>query len=663
MQCIYLPFYDSINIRGDKMKKFFSIILLGVSLIFLSSCATTNPTIESNVKYLTSDELNGRLTGTDGCKKTELYLKEELKRMKLAPYDKDYMVFYYHNFFDPEKQIHDISAVSNDSTTTFQYGKDYIEYSCGDIDKNFKLTFDKKSFTNDNILVLKDQSLLSGVNLKGKVVFIKANDILSTKKTLKKKDFLANNIITISENMYNFLETNKNSSVKIKFVNSYEPMKVNNVIGKIKGKDNSKALILSAHFDHVGSTGDKIYRGAFDNANGVALLLDVAKQLKERYKTTPPERDILICFFNGEESGLQGSKAFVETRIKDYTQLSNINIDTIGLKNGGPLSLLYPEGAASNLIKDLETYFKSKDYEVQAKVNNGLVSDHFSFSNKNIASVNLGQEKIDTIHTLEDLTNTLDFQYTNKLSLDLYRFITEHLSKDYSIDKSAQLKKGNEDDDFSTYQKKYDSIEETLEPYQYIKVDTMLVRKLNSCFSRSSSRFPFESIKNYYPILKPTLNVGKFKLDSISLSEGIGTDLDNIEENKIYTKKPTINDVYQFLLTYSDTENNIININCFIDPIISNEHPTFSLESQFKIKEKKKIIKGYEFNYCDEKSKIINGSTFSYSDKNMIPDKALYRQETIGNKTIHMFITSEKLNLIDNLDWSPVLESIKTSFK
>lgn len=649
--------------RGDKMKKFFSIILLGVSLIFLSSCATTNPTIESNVKYLTSDELNGRLTGTDGGKKTELYLQEELKRMKLDPYDKDYMVFYYHNFFDPEKQIHTISAVSNDSTTTFQYGKDYIEYSCGDIDKDFKLTFDKKNFTNDNILVVKDKSLLSGVTLKGKVVFVKADDILSTKKTLKKKDFLANNIITISENMYNFLETNKNSSVKIKFVNSYEPIKVNNVIGKITGKDSSKALVLSAHFDHVGSTGDKIYRGAFDNANGVALLLDVAKQLKEKYKTTLPEKDILICFFNGEESGLQGSKAFVDTRIKNYTQLSNINIDTIGLKNGDPLSLLYPEGSASNLIKDLETYFKSKDYEIQAKVNNSLVSDHFAFSNKNIASVNLGQEKIDSIHTLEDLTNTLDFQYTNKLSLDLSRFIIEHLSKDYSIDKSSQPTKDNEDADFITRMKKDESIQETLEPYQYIKVDTMLVRKLNNWFSRSSSRAPLESIKNYYPLLKPALKAGKFKLDSISLSEGIGTDLESIEENKVYTKKPNINDIYQLLLTYSDTENNIININCFMDPLISNEHPGFSIETQFKIKEKKKVINGYEFNYCDEKSKIINGSTVSYSDKNMIPDKALYRTETIGNKTIHMFITSEKLNLVDSLDWSPVLESIKTSFK
>lgn len=55
------------------------MLLLGVSLIFLSSCATTNPTIESNVKYLTSDELNGRLTGTDGSKKLNYIYKGILK--------------------------------------------------------------------------------------------------------------------------------------------------------------------------------------------------------------------------------------------------------------------------------------------------------------------------------------------------------------------------------------------------------------------------------------------------------------------------------------------------------------------------------------------------------------------------------------------------------
>src|SRR5262249_35931318 len=41
-------------------------------------------------------------------------------------------------------------------------------------------------------------------------------------------------------------------------------------------------VLLSAHFDHLGKTGDALYPGADDNASGVAMLLEVAEQFALR---------------------------------------------------------------------------------------------------------------------------------------------------------------------------------------------------------------------------------------------------------------------------------------------------------------------------------------------------------------------------------------------
>jgi len=41
-----------------------------------------------------------------------------------------------------------------------------------------------------------------------------------------------------------------------------ENKQVNNVVGVIKGKDSKKAVVISAHFDHLGYLDGKIIRGA-----------------------------------------------------------------------------------------------------------------------------------------------------------------------------------------------------------------------------------------------------------------------------------------------------------------------------------------------------------------------------------------------------------------
>lgn len=89
-----------------------------------------------------------------------------------------------------------------------------------------------------------------------------------------------------------------------------------NVIGEIRGSEKpDEYIILSAHFDSWDGGS-----GATDNNSGSVTMMEAARILKQVYPN--PKRTILIALWNGEEQGLNGSRAFVadHPEIVDNTQ-------------------------------------------------------------------------------------------------------------------------------------------------------------------------------------------------------------------------------------------------------------------------------------------------------------------------------------------------------
>ena len=81
-----------------------------------------------------------------------------------------------------------------------------------------------------------------------------------------------------------------------------------NLIGLVKGTGSSdRAMVVMAHYDHVGVKGGEIYNGADDNASGTAAVLAIAAALKQK----PPEHDVILALVDAEEGGLSGSRAMV----------------------------------------------------------------------------------------------------------------------------------------------------------------------------------------------------------------------------------------------------------------------------------------------------------------------------------------------------------------
>ena len=81
---------------------------------------------------------------------------------------------------------------------------------------------------------------------------------------------------------------------------------VNNVVATIPGTSPTGSVLMVAHYDSAPSG-----PGAADNAASVAAILETMRALK----TGPAARnDLIVLFTDGEELGLLGAKAFVETQ-------------------------------------------------------------------------------------------------------------------------------------------------------------------------------------------------------------------------------------------------------------------------------------------------------------------------------------------------------------
>jgi len=110
-------------------------------------------------------------------------------------------------------------------------------------------------------------------------------------------------------------------------------VEVENVCALWPGSDpvlSKEVIILSAHYDHVGTSADgTVFNGADDNGSGTTGLMQIAEALATH---GPMRRSILLMWVSGEEKGLYGSKAWcMNPQLPpDHRPVCNINIDMIG---------------------------------------------------------------------------------------------------------------------------------------------------------------------------------------------------------------------------------------------------------------------------------------------------------------------------------------------
>jgi len=112
-----------------------------------------------------------------------------------------------------------------------------------------------------------------------------------------------------------------------------EIVSTENVLGFLEGTDKKEEIVvITAHYDHLGKTGDEINNGADDDGSGTSSVLEIAEAfVKAKDAGDGPRRSVLFMTVTGEEKGLLGSEYYSDNPVFPLANtVVDLNIDMIG---------------------------------------------------------------------------------------------------------------------------------------------------------------------------------------------------------------------------------------------------------------------------------------------------------------------------------------------
>lgn len=181
-----------------------------------------------------------------------------------------------------------------------------------------------------------------------------------------------------------------------------------NLLGVIQGRRaDGPALVVTAHYDHLGVRQGVVFNGADDNASGVAGLLAVA----QAFSRERPEHTIVFALLDGEEAGHRGATAFAANPPLPLSRIAlNMNMDMISMNTRNEL---YVAGAwhRPSLAPRLRRLAES--VPVRLKLGHDgppwtgtddwtAQSDHFAFHKAGVPWVYFGVEDHPRYHKPDD---------------------------------------------------------------------------------------------------------------------------------------------------------------------------------------------------------------------------------------------------------------------
>ena len=169
-------------------------------------------------------------------------------------------------------------------------------------------------------------------------------------------------------------------------------------------------VVVSAHYDSFGKDGGVLYRGADDNASGVAAVREAVQAQWAKFDAPDAKAGLIVAFFDGEEWGLQGSRAMVSALKKAYDVKAVINVDAVGrvrdmtayvvgLSKAPELAAKAVEalkGAGLSVGRDIDQYAYEEG------------SDHWPFHQAGIPAITLWASDYGTMNTPSDDPDKVD---------------------------------------------------------------------------------------------------------------------------------------------------------------------------------------------------------------------------------------------------------------
>ncbi|MCZ4694912.1 hypothetical protein DWB61_07915 [Ancylomarina euxinus] len=274
-----------------------------------------------------------------------------------------------------------------------------------------------------------------------------ADSIHSTKESDFFKTLISKQIIPISARLAKALSGLKlkqlkrivNNQDKIEIIQNHltfklvkedDIVKTENVIAMIEGsKKPDEYILISAHYDHLGTNNGLVYTGANDNASGTSALIEIAEAFKQaELKGFSPKKSLIFVAFTGEEKGLLGSQYFVNNSpVLLQSIKTNLNMDMLGRlddKHQNP-DYIYLLGTS-----DLNPQLKPLSDSLNRLQSNLILnykydqphnplygaSDQASFVEKGIPSIMYFNGLHNDYHTTEDTADKLNYNNIKRVA-------------------------------------------------------------------------------------------------------------------------------------------------------------------------------------------------------------------------------------------------------
>jgi Iap family predicted aminopeptidase len=342
-----------------------------------------------DVKFLTSPQAAGRLAGTEGARNVADYLLAELDSLG----------------FDSMLQPVDVPAARLISTPRLVVGtqafsprRDFAELTA----------FSAGGYVKGQLLVVREDDLLRSEDFKSKVVLIPKRpqgfnlaETVNTAVELGAAALLVEHgepqwfhktvysgngkipVLRVRTSIAEELTQQSGAQIELDLPLERATRPCNNVIGLLRG-DSDFTLALTAHYDHLGDDSDDArFPGAFDNASGVATILQTARELaKEKLSF-----NLLVAFLTGEESGLWGAKQLIAHPPAPISAV--INLDGIGSESKLNAMRLGHRQRGDPLAEFGESILSKRSIQAQWI---GGSDDSSAFISKGIPTLGLGQQ-------------------------------------------------------------------------------------------------------------------------------------------------------------------------------------------------------------------------------------------------------------------------------
>jgi aminopeptidase N len=198
------------------------------------------------------------------------------------------------------------------------------------------------------------------------------------------------------------------------------PLPAKNVIAVLPGTNptlNGQALIVSAHYDHLGfgwpdaraGAKGQLHPGADDNASGVAVMLELARLMAN----AKPERSVIFAAFAGEEAGLLGARHYVRAAQTPGAafalagHIANLNIDTVGRLADGKVTV-FGTGSARELPFIFMGAGAVTGVPTQSVAQEINASDHTAFVEAGVPAVQVFASVASDYHRPSDTADKID---------------------------------------------------------------------------------------------------------------------------------------------------------------------------------------------------------------------------------------------------------------